>query len=276
MIPDWKLEKYLTGDLPANEMRELQELEMSDEIFAGRVRMYREDSKAILKKLPFESLSQKMEMRRCIAEGMSQSRGMHVYRSGNNAKILKFAVAAALALAFVSVALFGQKELTPAEMEQGAGADVAMVDIAHSETGDGFGAGSDTRIKGMDVRMEVWKKSAAGIVQLENMSDASEGDEIQLRYSVPQKCFGMLFSMDGNGVMTLHMGEGNEAVALEPGKMVSLPYAYKLDDAPKFEKFFFVTSQKHFAVVNNDVDATLKQEGVHVESLTLRKVEGGK
>ena len=42
MIPDWKLEKYLTGDLPAEEMREIREMEATDEIFANRVKMLRE------------------------------------------------------------------------------------------------------------------------------------------------------------------------------------------------------------------------------------------
>ena len=38
MIPDWKLERYLTGDLPEGEMREIRELEKTDEIFAHRVK----------------------------------------------------------------------------------------------------------------------------------------------------------------------------------------------------------------------------------------------
>ena len=62
MIPDWKLERYLTGDLPAEEMREIREMEEVDEIFANRVKMLREDNAAILKKLPFEKLSEKIAM----------------------------------------------------------------------------------------------------------------------------------------------------------------------------------------------------------------------
>ena len=47
MIPDWKLERYLTGDLPEGEMREIRELEKTDEIFAHRVKLLREDNAAI-------------------------------------------------------------------------------------------------------------------------------------------------------------------------------------------------------------------------------------
>lgn len=251
MVPDWKLERYLTGDLPDEEMRKIRNLEISDEVFAGRVRMFREDSRAILRKMPFETLSARLDM----APSQANGRGS----AGSN--IIKFAVAAALVLSVVTVALFSQKEITPSGAEQGAGTDVAMLEDA----------GNDTRIKGMDARMEAWKKTDGGIAKLEDMSDAREGDEIQLRYSVPQKCYGLLFSMDGNGAITMHMGDGDKAIALEPGKMVTLPYAYKLDNAPHFEKFFFLVSDTLFSIDVKNIDAVLKQKGIEVKSLTLRK-----
>lgn len=257
MIPDWKLEKYLTGDLPASEMRKLREMEATDEVLAGRVRMFREDNLAVLRKMPFESLETKLEARSGI-------RGIDTLTV--NFKLVKFAAAAVFVLAFVAVAVFMNGE-RPMPMADGAGAgtQVAMMEV---ETG--------TRIKGMDARIEIWKKTEKGIAQLENLSDASEGDEIQLRYSVPQKCFGLLFSMDGNGAVTIHMGNENMAIPLEPGKMVTLPFAYKLDDAPKFEKFFLLTSQNEFELDAAKIDELLKKEGVSSKTLTLRKVERGK
>lgn len=264
MIPDWKLEKYLTGDLPAEEMREIRDMEATDEIFAGRVKMMREDNAAILKKLPFEKLSEKMD-------AMSARAGASKNGAGNvvNFRLVKFAAAAALVLAVVSVALFSQRELTVPAVE-GNGAqvmDVAMVTEVENSMGD-------TRIKGLDARMEVWKKNGDSAVQMSNLDEAREGDEIQLRYSVPEKCFGLLFSMDGNGTLTMHMAEGNKAIALEPGKMTTLPFAYKLDNAPKFEKFFFLTSRDAFELNASDVDAVLKRSGINKVSLSVRKVEG--
>ena len=264
MIPDWKLEKYLTGDFPAEEMREIRDMEATDEIFAGRVKMMREDNAAILKKLPFEKLSEKMD-------AMSARAGASKNGAGNvvNFRLVKFAAAAALVLAVVSVALFSQRELTAPAVE-GNGAqvmDVAMVTEVENSMGD-------TRIKGLDARMEVWKKIGDSAVQMSNLDEAREGDEIQLRYSVPEKCYGLLFSMDGNGTLTMHMAEGNKAIALETGKMTTLPFAYKLDYAPKFEKFFFLTSRDTFELDANDVDAVLKRSGINKVSLSVRKVEG--
>lgn len=103
------------------------------------------------------------------------------------------------------------------------------------------------------------------------MGTASEGDELQLRYAVPEKCFGMLISMDGNGVVTVHVGQGAQAIALEPGKMNTLPFAYRLDNAPHFEKFFLLTSKEEFSVDEKEFDKSLKQPNIQVISFTVRK-----
>ncbi len=274
MIPDWKLEKYLTGDLPAEEMREIRKMEEVDEIFANRVKMLREDNAAILKRLPFEKLSEKI----ATMPGRSNADVGNTMRV--NFKLVKLAAAAALVLAVVTVALFSQRSLS----EQGGTVLANNANMANSVNGaqvmevamvDASGAGDDgLRIKGLSARMEVWKKTGDSAVQMENLGEAREGDEIQLRYAVAEKCYGLLFSMDGNGTITMHMGHENRAVELEPGKMTTLPFAYKLDNAPKFEKFFFLTSKSEFGLDAGNIDASLKQDGVKTVSLTLRKTEG--
>lgn len=262
MIPDWKLERYLTGDLPENEMREIRELEKKDEIFAQRVKLMREDNAAILRKMPFERLSEKLD----AMPERSNSAGNTV---PVNFRLVKFAAAAAFVLAVVSVALFSQREIASQDIggqlaSDGSVESAMAVAMADEDNG--------TRIKGMDARMEVWKKTGDSAVQMQNLDAASEGDEIQLRYSVPEKCYGLLFSMDGNGVITMHMGDNNRAIVLEPGKMTTLPFAYKLDNAPKFEKFFLLTSKADFAVDVDNIDAVLKNKDISNVSITLRKV----
>ena len=278
MIPDWKLERFLTGDLPEKEMNEIRKLEAADAMLAQRVKMLREDNKAILNKLPFEMLAAKIDAvdAGTVTEtAVAANLGSAKENAGNAEKnaprfsIMKFAAAAVFVLAVALVAFMAQRETSV--MNERVGSDIAAVggpqntQVALAETQ------SDTRIKGMDARMEVWKKTPAGIVQLNDLDSVGEGDEIQLRYSVPEKCFGLLFSMDGNGALTLHMGNGEKAVELAPGKMNSLPFAYKLDDAPYFEKFFFVTSPKEFTVEESDVDKLLKRSDVKVIGFTLKK-----
>ncbi|WP_217898063.1 hypothetical protein [Fibrobacter sp. UWB3] len=278
MIPDWKLERFLTGDLPDEEMNKLRELEANDAVFANRVKMLREDNKAILSKLPFETLAEKIADATDVAEEGRTNLGTGAagIAAKNDAKnavrfmLVKFAAAAMFVFAVALVAFFAPRETSV--MNERVGGDVANVNGSQNTQVALAENESDTRIKGLDARMEVWKKTPAGIVQLNDLDSVGEGDEIQLRYAVPEKCFGLLFSMDGNGALTLHMGNGVKAIELAPGKMNSLPFAYKLDDAPYFEKFFFVTSPKEFAVEENDVDKLLKRSDVKVIGFTLKKV----
>jgi hypothetical protein len=57
----------------------------------------------------------------------------------------------------------------------------------------------------------------------------------------------MVFSVDGSGAVTLHLPESaGQAAALQAGDMLPLPHAYRLDKAPKLERFFLVTSPAAF------------------------------
>lgn len=246
-ISDFKLERYLLGKLPEVEMAALRKREAEDELFAARVKMMREEGERFLAENPFSALEDKLE---------------NDQRSVERSLWLRVAAVLVVAFGIFSVVVLNRQTDIVNDASATSGMDVAMADVDNG-----------TRIKGMTAGLEVWKKMGDSAVQMVNLGEAREGDEIQLRYRVPQKCFGMLFSMDGNGTVTMHMGEGNRAVELEPGKMTTLPFAYKLDNAPKFEKFFLLTSGEMFEFDGNDIDKTLKKDGVESVSFTLRKVE---
>ena len=246
-ISDFKLERYLLGELPEVEMAALRKREAEDELFAARVKMMREEGERFLAENPFSALEDKLE---------------NDQRSVERSLWLRVTAVLVVAFGIFSVVVLNRQTDIVNDTSATSGMDVAMADVDNG-----------TRIKGMTAGLEVWKKMGDSAVQMVNLGEAREGDEIQLRYRVPQKCFGMLFSMDGNGTVTMHMGEGNRAVELEPGKMTTLPFAYKLDNAPKFEKFFLLTSGEMFEFDGNDIDKTLKKDGVESVSFTLRKVE---
>ena len=255
-ISDFMLERYLVGDLPAEEMAALQKREAEDEVFAARVKSMREDGARILAENPFGALERKLEE----AEWAASAREDDFARTTNT---LWLRVAAALVLA---VGIFSAVLLNRSVSTYDAGETSMEVAMAQVDAGV-------TRIKGLDARMEVWKKTGDSAVQMSNLDEAREGDEIQLRYAVPEKCFGMLFSMDGNGTVTMHMADGSGAIPLEPGKMTTLPFAYRLDNAPRFEKFFLLTSRELFSIDLEKIDALLNRKDIHTVVLTLRKVE---
>ena len=228
-ISDFKLERYLLGELPEVEMAALRKREAEDELFAARVKMMREEGERFLAENPFSALEDKLE---------------NDQRSVERSLWLRVAAVLVVAFGIFSVVVLNRQTDIVNDASATSGMDVAMADVDNG-----------TRIKGMTAGLEVWKKMGDSAVQMVNLGEAREGDEIQLRYRVPQKCFGMLFSMDGNGTVTMHMGEGNRAVELEPGKMTTLP------------------SGEMFEFDGNDIDKTLKKDGVESVSFTLRKVE---
>lgn len=87
-------------------------------------------------------------------------------------------------------------------------------------------------------------KNSAQPEPLEDGATIHPGDLLQVSYLSSDAAHGVIFSVDGRGSVTLHFPEDfAKSTALSPvGKAVALPHAYKLDDAPDFERFFFITS----------------------------------
>ncbi len=104
-----------------------------------------------------------------------------------------------------------------------------------------------TRFKGS--ALLVHRKTPDGAIRLHTGDVAGAGDRIQLGLRLDHAVFTVLLSVDGRGVVSQHLpAEGrSEPVRLEPGA-VTLPFSYELDDAPKFERFFLVTSKQAFSL----------------------------
>lgn len=216
-IPDWKLERYVLGELPKSEFDAIRARLPDDPHLRERIEALRRSDAELLEKYPPAWMARQMqqpELKRPANKMIGMSRWM--------APALLFGAALVM---------------TP------------MLFVANTDTvaPNGQVAWNDTRIKGMEARLEVWRKTGDSAEKLAPRSTAQAGDQIQLRYTVPERCYGALVSVDGRGVVTLHMaGEGGAARLLEPGKTITLGNAYQLDDAPRFETFFLITSPHEF------------------------------
>ncbi len=117
-----------------------------------------------------------------------------------------------------------------------------------------FLAGSEaTRLKGGPARLAVFLKTDAGAEELGDGSAARQRDVLQIAYTAGEARYGVIFSVDGRGVITFHLprdyrGGPASAPELDRKGQAVLPYAYELDDAPRFERFFFVSSRSSFPV----------------------------
>lgn len=113
--------------------------------------------------------------------------------------------------------------------------------------GDGPGV---ERAKGAeDPVLFVYRKVRGQARSLGDGTVLLKGDQLQLGYRAGEATHGVLLSIDGRGAVTLHWPDDGNTALRTRGRIV-LPHAYELDDAPEFERFFFVTGDEPV-----DVDA---------------------
>jgi hypothetical protein len=218
-VPDWKIERYLLGELPEGEMDALKNLQ--DEDFRLQIEHIKNSNKKLLAKYPYKR---------------------------------KFTVVQNVSMRLAAMFLL-----------------CATAFIAMLSTENIYEEG--TRVKGLKTGLEIWRKTAELAEELTDNSEAKAGDLLQIRYST-QEPYGALLSLDGNGVLTIHLaGKNGKAAHLEAGKTTSLENAYELDNAPKFETFYLITANKEFElapVVEKLLQGKMPSD-LKVAQITLKK-----
>jgi hypothetical protein len=246
-IPDWKIERYLLGELPAREMAALKTLENKNIEFCSKLALLRNSNEELLAKYPASEFAEKMRAAK-----------FKVIEHKKNRWLMPICACAALLLsATVLTSIFSSENA----LENGS-AQYAMIDE------DG------TRVKGLKTGLEIWRKTQDSIEKLSDGSEAKAGDLLQMRYIAEEKCYGVLLSMDGNKVLTVHLsGENGKAKELEAGRIVSLENSYELDNAPKSEIFYLFTSKDEFALapVAEAVLSGKMPKNLQVSQIMLRK-----
>ncbi len=105
----------------------------------------------------------------------------------------------------------------------------------------------DTRVKGSDLRIIAYVKSAQGASPLAEGSTLGRGDEIQFSIVSASGEYGALLSIDGRGSVTTIMPlSGEDSVSIGEKSPETLHYSYRLDDAPTFEDFYLVVREERF------------------------------
>lgn len=103
-----------------------------------------------------------------------------------------------------------------------------------------------TRTKGAP-RLVAFRQVGDQVERLEQDALVRAGDLLQLRYNAGGQTYGVIASVDGAGVVTLHFPVSEDAppeATAVSAKTATLPHAYALDDAPRFERFFFITANE--------------------------------
>jgi hypothetical protein len=225
-VPDYILEQYALGELPAREMEELGRRLKTDVELAARLKQLHESSEAILREHPPERFAAAVA-RRCTPASGSQpgrnGRRRHLPRWF----LLAPAVAAAAALLIILI-------------------------VPHSPSPPGLSGTSPSgtvRPKGLQLQMRIYRQSPGGVERLSAGAEVCNHDVLQISYIAATRPYGTIVSIDGRGAVTLHFPDSvSGATDLDQDGEIPLPHAYEIDDAPDFERFFMVTASTPVAV----------------------------
>jgi hypothetical protein len=249
---DALLERYVLGELDAERAEQLRLLAASDAGLRARINALGASDAAILERYPVEAMARAIRNRPATGAERNAS-GTRSGRTGTRSRSslidavfapsrlrLATPVFALLICGVFLLARHGQNGAAekPTGNQEGAG----NTQVSQAEPA------GDVRLKGAESGLAIFRKTRTGSELLPPRSAARPGDTLQVFYHSRLAVYGIVFSVDGAGAITLHYPEAEgPAPALQIGDMLPLPHAFRLDKAPRFERFYLVTAPRPFS-----------------------------
>jgi hypothetical protein len=212
-VSDLRLERYRLGELPPGERDEIGARVADDPVLRSRVSALEESDRAIAAAYPARQMAEAVRQRAREAQAARPSR-----RRSWLVPATAVGAFACLAIAVAATVWLRQPAADETTIKGGGGAAL----VIHRRLGEG----SEELSRGATVR---------------------QGDQVRIGYRAAGRAYGVILSIDGRGTVSQHLPRaGEEAVALQPSGTVFLDFAYELDDAPRWEAFYFVASDARF------------------------------
>ncbi len=223
-INDLLLERYLLGELPETEKTAIESALRDNPRLSSRLQTLLESNQDILSRYPVEVMTGRI-MQRCLRSSAPKDR-RQIRRLP---KILKWTPLLAAAC-LVFVLMFPDRK--PLAIQSGPDHTIAKGNLGEQNS----------------PRLTIYHKvSAERVIEIKPDSLLRPGDLIQIAYSPGTARYGVILSIDGRGTVTFHHPENpDDDAVLSASNRLLLPNAYELDNAPMFERFFFITSLQPF------------------------------
>lgn len=234
-----ELERIHQGEISKTDLSEAEN---------AQIALLQKSDEAILAKYPAESMKEQVQAR---LNNKKQTRQRRIFFSYTG-----LAMAAALVIAFFIPMFVSNNSITLVNQ---------------------FSDTSSDRVKGSEVNLFIYRNDDGKATKLLSGSHVNAGDVLQISYLSAKKNYGAILSIDGNGIVTEHFPEdGTVASVLQTGGEVPLSYSYQLDNAPKFERFFLISSNQEFALPEiKKVLSSLKNAESQIDVEKLSKVING-
>lgn len=225
-VPDLILERYRLGELPASDLERLERRLREDEGLRERLQALERSDREIRNRYRPEWLAERVRARLPSRPGAARAKASWSRH---------WPLPAALAVAATVLLVLAPRTFGPPPAGPGPAPDAT--------------ADPGVRIKGLRPGLALFRKTADGSEALADGALARAGDLIRVGYQAAGRPYGAILSIDGRGAVTRHLPvEGPSAASLERAGLVLLGDAYELDDAPRWEAFYFVTSDEPFDV----------------------------
>ncbi len=247
-IPDWKLERYVLGELPTEEIQFIkQKIELDADLrfrFSELIKLHSELDSAHPSGLMVKAIREKLGQKK------TASRTWNV-----NIRLLVPVMGVLALLLILPTGIRNQRNIS------------------------GFGSSitDETRLKGIGPQLFLYRKSGKNSQSLVSGELVKAGDLVQVLYNAAGRQYGAIVSVDSRNQVSYHLsGTGNTAVLLKQDAPVSLEHSFELDATPGQEIFYFITSHKPFdidsvLVLLKDIDSSQNTESLQVTSFTLNK-----
>jgi hypothetical protein len=227
-IPDWKLERYILGELPTRELARIgRALEVDDSLRRRLDALERSDQEIRDRYTPSRMSRQIQRRLKAQEEGIG-SRAVSSPFPRLRPLVPPRPVAALSGAALAAVLLL---VVLPRELH-------------HWKPGKGA---SMERVKGEGPQLRLHRRTPDGSELLPDGARVFEGDVIQIGYQSAGRPYGVIVSVDGRGTVAPHLPlDGTRAVELGNEGQILLDFALELDDAPGWERFYLVTGDRAF------------------------------
>jgi anti-sigma-K factor RskA len=241
-VPELFVEQVLLGEVSAEKRSEI-EGELGAEELDRLVEALRRSDAEILAAHPPSEVAAQIRARlgaevEASRDGERQALRLVPKHLGSSRGMARIALPLAAAAAVILAAVF-------------------LPRLVADRPGPGATVREAVRVKGTPQLM-IYRERAGEPELLPDRAVVREGDSLQIRYVPAGRSYGAILSIDGRGEVTLHYPESvSGPTRIEGDKAAALGYAWTLDDAPGFERFFFVTSPQSFAA--SEVVASAKR-----------------
>jgi len=236
-IPDLLLERYRLNEVSPAERTEIEHRLRDDETLRRRLDEIERSDEAIRAMDFTASLAAQLQGRAAL--NAAHDRPHPGANSGAARRVLRWALPLAVGVTAMVVVVIG------------------------SRTGSLRPGSTGERIKGLRPSLSVFRQTPQGSEALTDGVAARPGDVVRVAYQAAGQSYGVIVSIDGRGGVTMHLpATGREAARLRSGDRVLLDQAYKLDDAPRWECFYFVTAREPFDM-QPVVEAAKREAALH-------------